>query len=274
MGGRRGEEPKLPDELRSLGRLLEGPENAGETMAERVLAQILAERVPTPVAEPRKPMGLLHTIRRWVRLRWRALVAALCGVATVVVFTPPVRAAVEDWFGFGGVEVHYDPSATPSAGAHVPGCGASLSLEEAVQRVGFEPAVPSELGRPQALTVTRAPGDRMLLTLCWRAAGRTIRLNEYPAHLDIGFTKTAPLRPRWVTVSGSPGLWFADEHRLSFWMYDEHGHRWTRSERTAGPTLLWAHGTDGADLTLRLEGVASMDEAMTIAESAGEAREG
>ncbi|MFD6620089.1 hypothetical protein ACFWFB_33145, partial [Streptomyces albidoflavus] len=91
MGGPRGEGPELPDELRALGRLLEGPENAGATMAERVLAQILAERAPVPVSEPRGPRTLLLAIRRWVRLRWRALVAALCGVATIVVFTPPVR---------------------------------------------------------------------------------------------------------------------------------------------------------------------------------------
>ncbi|MEU6391424.1 hypothetical protein [Streptomyces sp. NPDC046939] len=274
MDGRRGEEPELPEELRALGRLLEGPENAGETMAERVLAQILAERAPTPVVEARGPVRLLQGIRRWARRRWRALVAVLCGAATIVVFTPPVRAAVADWFGFGGVEVHYDPSATPSAGAHVPGCGASLSPEEAVRQAGFEPAIPSELGRPEALTVTRVPGDRALLTLCWRADGRTVRLNEYPAHLDVGFAKTVPLHPRWVTVSGLAGLWFTDEHRLSFWMYDKHGHRWTRSERTAGPTLLWTRATGGEDLTLRLEGVASMDEALKIAESADEAREG
>lgn len=39
----------LPDELRELGRRLRVPDVDGESMAERVLAQLLAERVPTPV---------------------------------------------------------------------------------------------------------------------------------------------------------------------------------------------------------------------------------
>ncbi|MEV1024487.1 hypothetical protein [Streptomyces sp. NPDC050264] len=269
MEERRDDEQGLPDELRSLGRLLEGPEGAGETMAERVLRQILAERVPTPVAEPQGPRRLLRRIRRWARMRWRALVAALCGVATIVVFTPPVRAAVTEWFSFGGVEVHYDPSAAPSAAAHVPDCGGSVSLEQAVRRAGFEPLFPSELGTPDAITVTRERGDRALLTLCWQDGDRTIRLDEYPAYLDLAFTKTVPVRPRWVTVDGDTGLWFEREHRLSFWMYDEHGERWARSARAAGPTLLWRRGSD---LTLRLEGVTSADEALKIAKSTRDPR--
>lgn len=265
MDGRRDDGAKLPEELRSLGRLLEGPENAGETMAERVLAQIIAERVPTPVAEPPGPLERMRRIRHWVRLRWRRLTATLCGMAVVVVITPPVRAAVADWFDFGGVEVRYDPSAAPSDGAHVPGCGTSLSMDEAVRRAGFEPLVPDALGSPHAVTVTREPGGRRLLTLCWRDDERTIRLDEYPAWLDPGFAKTVSMPPHWVSVGRSTGLWFASEHRLSFWMVDGRGDRWERSERTAGPTLLWTHGSD---LTLRLEGVASEEEALAIARSA------
>ena len=42
----------LPDELRELGRRLRVPDVDGESMAERVLGQLLAERVPTPGPEP------------------------------------------------------------------------------------------------------------------------------------------------------------------------------------------------------------------------------
>ncbi|MFI7384554.1 hypothetical protein [Streptomyces sp. NPDC049813] len=274
MDGRRGDGAGLPEELRSLGRLLEGPDGAGETMAERVLAQILAERVPTPVAEPRGLRRLLHRARRWLRLRWRSLTAALCGAATIVVVTPPVRAAVTDWFGLGGVEVRYEPSAVPPPGARVPGCGTPLSWEQAVGRAGFEPLVPAELGTPDALTVTRESSDRELLTLCWRDAGRTVRLDEYPARLDIGFVKTVPVQPQWVTVAGETGLWFSHEHRLSFWMFDQRGDRWIRSERAAAPTLLWTQRAHGSDLTLRLEGVTSAEEALKIAGSAHDPRRG
>ncbi|MFI6880112.1 hypothetical protein ACIBL6_42380 [Streptomyces sp. NPDC050400] len=264
MGERRDDGQGLPEELRALGRLMEGPDGAGETMAERVLAQIISERVATPAVKPRGPRALIRRLRRWARRRWRMLTATLCGVAAIAVFTPPVRAAVADWFGFGGVEVRYDPSATPSSGAHVPGCGVSLSLEQAVRLAGFEPLVPHRLGPPDGIAVTREPGDRALLTLCWRDGGRTIRLDEFPARLDIGFAKTVPMQPDWVSVGQETGLWFAREHRLSFWMLDEDGRRWNRSERVAGPTLLW---TRGEQLTLRLEGVTSRSEALKIAES-------
>jgi hypothetical protein len=60
------------------------------------------------------------------------------------------------------------------------------------------------------------------------------------------------------------GLWFAQPHLLSFWMLDGNGDRWTRSERTAGPTLLW---TRRQEMTLRLEGVDSRERAMEIARS-------
>ncbi|WP_420310906.1 hypothetical protein ACOB87_17380 [Streptomyces sp. YS-B37] len=275
---------RLPAELRALGRSLDargGGEGAGsETMVERVLAQILAEHLPVPVQEP-APTGVrarLHAVRRWTRLRRRALVAGLCGLLTVLVLTPPVRAAVFDWFGFGGVEVRYDPSAVPSAGAEVPGCGWSVTLAQARQRAGFEPLVPDVLGVPDAVTVTAEPQGRFLVSLCWRESGHTVRVDEYPARLDIGFAKTVREPPEWLSLDGTvppegiqnPALWFARPHLLSFWLVGADGHRYTREERTAGPTLLWTQvvgGVPGENLTFRLEGVASERRAVEIARS-------
>ncbi|QFZ74698.1 hypothetical protein GFH48_16775 [Streptomyces fagopyri] len=270
--------PGLAEELRALGRSLTGPGGSrGESMAERVLERILAERIPVPVAVRPGPGERLRAVRRWVRLRGRVLTAGLCGLLTVLVLTPPVRAAVVDWFGFGGVEVRYDPSAVPSPGAEVPGCGPSLTLAEAGRRAGFAPLVPDVLGVPDAVTVTRDPKVRFLMTLCWREHGRTVRLDEYPAGLDIGFTKTVREPPEWVPLGvdgsgsggadadfGDPALWFPRPHLLSFWLVDASGGRVTRSERTAGPTLLW---TRGGEVTLRLEGVASKARAVEIARS-------
>lgn len=254
----------LPAELRALGRSLDGLGPGGESMAERVLAQILAESVPAPVAEPGAGPVRVRRARRWIRERWRMLTAGLCGVLTVLVLTPPVRAAVAEWFGFGGVEVRYDPSALPSSGVHVPGCGSSLSLGEARRDAGFEPLVPGELGMPDAVTVTREPKSRFLITLCWREDGHTIRLDEYPAQLDIGYMKSVRTQLHWVDLGRGTGLWFAQPHLLGFWMLDGNGDRWTRSERTAGPTLLW---TRRQEMTLRLEGVDSRERAMEIARS-------
>ncbi|MFJ2396202.1 hypothetical protein ACIOTI_26065 [Streptomyces sp. NPDC087843] len=274
--------PRLAEELRALGRSLDGPGASGdESMAERVLERILAERIPVPVAVRLGPGERVRAVRRWVRLRRRVLAAGLCGLLTVLVLTPPVRAAVVDWFGFGGVEVRYDPSVVPSPGAEVPGCGPSLTLAEAGRRAGFTPLVPDDLGVPDAVTVTPEPKVRFLMTLCWREHGHTIRLDEYPAGLDMGFAKTVREPPEWVLLGGDgsgsgsgdgsgdaglgdPALWFPRPHLLSFWLIGASGDRFTRSERTAGPTLLWMRA---GEVTLRLEGVASKARATEIAQS-------
>ncbi|MFE1834819.1 hypothetical protein [Streptomyces sviceus] len=279
---------RLADELRALGRSLDAPGAGGpESMVERVLEQILAERLPVPVVRAPGPGERLRAVRRWARARWRSLTATLCGLLTVLALTPPVRAAVLDWFDFGGVEVRYDPSAVPSPGAEVPGCGRSLSLAQAERRAGFEPMVPSALGAPDAVTVTVEPRGRSLVSLCWRERGRVVRLDEYPARLDIGFTKSVREQPEWLSLHGDssdPGavndtaLWFPRPHLLSFWLVDAAGSHYTREQRTAGPTLLWMHGSgllDMPDVTLRLEGVASKARAVEIAASLAEpGREG
>lgn len=260
---------RLPGELRALGRALDRPGSDGdETMVERVLQQILAERVPTPVPEPPGPGERLRAVRRWARTRWRALIAALCGLLTALVLTPPVRAAVADWFRFGGVEVRYDPSATPSPGARVPGCPEPVSLAEAGRRAGFAPLVPGALGSPDAVSVTRAPKDRFVITLCWDERGGTVRLDEYAARLapEYGKTVAGEQAVEWVALDGVAydALWLPEPHLLRFWMTSRDGSRFTRSERTAGPTLLWVH--DDA-FTLRLEGVESKARAREIANS-------
>ncbi|WSJ07617.1 hypothetical protein OG437_30270 [Streptomyces phaeochromogenes] len=262
---------RLPEELRALGRALDRPGAAdGESMVERVLEQILAEHVPVPVAEPPGLAERLRAVRRWARARRRAMAAGLCGLLAVLVLTPPVRAAVVEWFDFGGVEVRYDPSATPSHGAEVPGCGGpSLTLAEAERRAGFAPLAPPALGTPEAVTVTREPKGRFLITLCWREQGRTVRLDEYPAVLSPGFTKFVREQPEYVPLGEDSefvertALWFPDAHLLRLWLMDRDG-EFIHSTWTAGPTLLWVHE---GDMTLRLEGVASRARAVEIAKS-------
>ncbi len=254
---------RLPEELRALGRSMDPPGASGtESMVERVLEQILAERVPVPVAEPPGPRARVRAMRRWARLRRRSLVAALCGLLTVLVLTPPVRAAVIDWFDFFGVEVRYDPSAPPPSPSPVPGCEEGLGVADAARKAGFEPLLPRELGRPAAAQVS---GDRRVLSVCWRDGdGEVIRLDQFRAKLSPLFWKstTAPHKP--VTVSGDSGLWFAEPHRLELALVDDRGREYARTVRTAGPTLLWTHWSE---VTLRLEGVASQPRALEIAES-------
>ncbi|MFF0045151.1 hypothetical protein [Streptomyces sp. NPDC005498] len=269
---RDGGRARLRAELLALGRGMDvperDPERAGLTMAERVLAQIVVEAVPVPVPVP---PGRLKRAGAWLRRRSRLPAAALSGVLVVLVLTPPVRATVVDWFDFGGVEVRYDPAAPAPErpGAPVPGCEAPVTLSEAARRSGFRPVVPPALGAPEAVAVTGLPEGRSMVTLCWWENGRTVRLDEFMSRVDPYFMKQVREQPEWLTVDDGrggrvDGLWFARPHVLRFGMVDGDGNRWTRSQRTAGPTLLWVKDDR---LTLRLEGVDVRERARAVARS-------
>lgn len=290
--GLAGPRAQLRAELLALGRGLDVPATDGLTMAERVMAQLLAEDVPVPVPVP-EPPSRVELVGGWLRGHARLLGAALSGLLVVLVLTPPVRATVVDWFDFGGVEVRYAPSSAPSPGTPSPGmpsrpsapvmsdtpgpdCGAPeripdpLSPAEAARRAGFGPVVPAVLGAPDTVTVTGLPEGRSMVTLCWREKDGAIRLDEFSSGLDPYFIKQVRVQPKWLRLTpasggdAAEGLWFAQPHLLRFVMAESDGVRWSRSERTAGPTLLWKRGER---TTLRLEGVASPERARAIAES-------
>lgn len=263
-GGRTSSASSLPDELRALGRGIRVPDVDGDSMAERVLARILAEHVPVPVAEP---PGRWARARAWARRRWRALAAALSGLLVILVLTPPVRAAMADWFGFGGVAARVDPTAsrTGSPGG-APECtdGAGpLSVLEAAARAGFDPLLPSALGTPAGASVS---ADRRVLSVCWHPSdGRTIRIDEFRATPAPLFYKTIRVPWELTRVHGDESaLWFGEPHELRMLLQDEAGRPYVPVVRAAGPTLVWrARG----ELTLRLEGVPSMSRAKGIADS-------
>ncbi|MBO0517411.1 hypothetical protein J0695_37485, partial [Streptomyces beijiangensis] len=144
--------------------------------------------------------------------------------------------------------------------------GSGVSAAEAARRAGFRPVVPAELGAPDVISVAAAPAGRWVVSLCWRGTdGRTVRLDEFPSQLDVGFSKQVSQMPEWPALAdGSTGLWFAQPHVLRLRLADAQG-RWVPVARPAGPTLLWTRGTT---MTLRLEGIDSSDRAVAIANSA------
>jgi hypothetical protein len=239
---------RLPDELRALGSSLDMPAPSPDSVAEQVLARLLREPTPRPTRGVR--------IRAWLRARRRALVAVLAGLFLVLAVTPPVRAAVADWldFGFGGVLVHHDPSATPGAGSPPAVHGSAPGIAP-----GIAPLVPSVLGTPDGV----AEGEDGMVSMSWRTdGGGTVRLDQFPATLDPLFVKTSAEAAEYVEVDDHLALWFAKPHFLA--LVDEGGNvRRHEAARAAGPTLVWQDG----GLTLRLEGVASKSRAIEIAES-------
>ncbi|MFJ2739153.1 hypothetical protein ACIO3O_05750 [Streptomyces sp. NPDC087440] len=261
---------ELPDELRELGQAIRVPEGVGDSMAERVLAQLLAEGVPAPAPTPPPPVSRRTRLRAWLRRRWRALAAGLSGLLVVLALTPPVRAAVADWFGFGGVRVRYEPGrATPSPDP-VPGCPGALTLAAAERRAGFAVRLPEALGRPGGASVS---ADGRVLSVCWAgggggggAGGGPVRLDVFRAALDPLFYKTVSGEPEWTEVGRNTALWFPVPHRLTLRLQDAAGQPFAPVVRTAAPTLVWQPDDT---LTMRLEGVAPRARAVRVAASAG-----
>ncbi len=101
---------RLTDDLARLGRALPTPPPSAD------LATAVMERVaslPTP-ASARVPW-LRRLADRGTRWQRRAAVAVVA-LLVALLATPPVRAAVADWFGFAGVIVERGPVGDGDAG--------------------------------------------------------------------------------------------------------------------------------------------------------------
>jgi hypothetical protein len=172
---------------------------------------------------------------------------------------PPVRAAVADWFSFAGVIVRHDPTPGPPVAPPAPTVGTITDLGTARKLVAFEPLVPTALGPPQGVEVSR---DRRILSMSWTRAGEgPVRLDQFDGRLDYAFAKTAP-GVEFTSVAGSFALWFNEPHEVVVLNRDGSSRRETA--RLAGHTLIWEHG----DTALRLEGNLTRARAVEIAASA------
>lgn len=234
---------QLVRDLLELGRTVPTPESPG------LEAAVLA-RVAETGRRPSRAAPLLA----WPRAR---LVAAGVAVLVALLATPPVRAAVADWFGFGAVVVHRGDGEGGRSTAPVapPPVSPDLTFAQAAARVDFAVFELPALGDPQGAEVSR---DRRVLSLGW-AGG--LRLDQ-SSSLGFSFDKTS-LSVLRVIVDGREAIWFGDSHELV--LLDEDGQPRKDTRRPAGSTLVWTLG----DTTLRLEGAAlTRERAIEIAESA------
>jgi hypothetical protein len=224
------------------------------------LTTVVMERVaPLPAPSPR--VGRATRLRRLVadgmesRRRRTALVVG--AVLLALLAAPPVRAAVADWLGFGGVLVERG-SHQPGPAAPPPAVTQDRSLSEAAAAVEFIVSVPEELGVPDGVEVS---SGRRVVSMSWTTdeAG-VLRLDQFGARLDFAVAKRAP-EVYYAAVDGSDALWFEEPHEVA--LLEPDGSRVTRSARLAGHTLIWQDGST----TLRLEGELSLDRAVDIAES-------
>lgn len=226
----------LETDLRELGTHLDVPPTPDVTTA-------VLNRLDSP--SPKRRVPRLVT----------AAIAALLALATAMVVSPAVRAAVFDLLRIGGVEIHENEPAppTPTVEAPLPG-ERDVSLAQARDAVDFPLRLPAGLGEPDAVWVT---GDRVV-TMAFGA----VRIDQFDGGLDPIFEKfTMAEDIHRVTVGDQPGIWVDRPHVVLY--TDEHGTTRDEAARLAGSTLIWED--DG--VTYRVEGDLTETEALAIAES-------
>ena len=234
----------------------------GRAVAVREPSDDLAVAVRRRVAAlpPPAPAGPA----RWWRLvgdvasRWRGRLVVV-GVALLVglLATPPVRAAVADWFGFAGVIVQRGSVDAEDAPPPPPADG-GLTVAEAADLVDFVLQVPAELGEPDGVEVS---ADRAIVSMSWSTDDGPVRLDQLDGRLDFGIAKTSP-GVRYARVGDTDALWFDRPHEVV--VLDHEGRPRTETARLAGHTLIWPAG----DVTLRLEGDLGLERAVEIGSSA------
>jgi hypothetical protein len=265
----------LEGALADLAAALEFPPTPD--LAAAVGARLDEAPAPDPARVRRR--GWLIGWSGWRRLAVAGLAAALLAAA-VLVASPGTREAVARRLGLRGVGVELGgpppPTVTTRPGERLDlGLGERVTLEEARRRVDFPVLVPGAPGfrQPAAVFVNQAvpPGGRVDMVYRARpglpASPFTdvgLLVTEFRGQPSPLFLKKVAVAGmvEEVTVGGQPGYWFSGEPH--FFTYEDAGGN-VREERTrlAGNTLIWQRG----DLTLRLEGEISRQQALAIAES-------
>jgi hypothetical protein len=230
---------ELSDELRALGRGL--TVQPRDDLAERVLAGI------------DEPASRTAKWRRWVA----AVAALLAAVGVSAAVSAPVRAAISDVFGFGGVAVRPEPGPAPAVSPILPG-EHPTDVAAAGAEVGFTVRVPAVLGTPDSVTVA----DGRVVSLHYTTPGGPVQIDEFAGNLGVMWDKYASAgMARRVTVGGHDGLWFEQPVTLVYVGRD--GYEDLASARKTDGTLVWIDG----DLTFRIDGVRPLDAALDAARS-------
>jgi hypothetical protein len=245
--------PELELALVELGRSIEFPPTPD--LAPRVREQIAAERAP----------------RRRVTLfpARRALVVALAVLAVSVgalMAVPGTRAAILEFFGLRGITIErVDTLPTVPKAAEL-NLGARVSLDRARDLADFEVVVPERLGDPDEIYFSDFPPGGMVSFVYGSAAEPRALFTQFRATVDDVFFKKveAGTDIEDVQIGGEPGFYLSGNPHV-FAYVDEDGQFREETVRLVGNVLLWERG----ELTLRLEGDITRDEALRIARSTG-----
>ncbi|NUT31976.1 MAG: RNA polymerase sigma factor [Hamadaea sp.] len=216
-----------------------------------------------------RPRGTVKSraSRALAKLRTQLVVVILVVTAVLVAVTvPPVRSAVADVVAtilrLGGIEIRQGQPAPsiPAKPSPLP-AQTPAPLASAQAAAKFRIGVPQRLGVPESVIVADPgpDGAPRIVTLLYQ--GGRIRLDQFDGGLEPMFTKTTAgsTGADWLTAGGRSMLWLRDPHPIEY--VDRWGDTREEATRLAGPTLIWEVG----EVTYRLEGVTSAEEAMQIA---------
>jgi hypothetical protein len=201
------------------------------------------------------------------RIWWQrpAVVAlAVLGVAIgAVLAVPPARTAMLDWLGIRGARITRVEKLPPAPAVGNLDLGRRLTLAEARRRAPWL-LVPSAegVGAPDLVSFSAAiPGGK--ITLLWGTRRDVhLLLTEFRGEAFVEKLVEPGAKVELLQVDGSRGAWVGGSHVLVY--RDRNGLVREDTSRLAGKTLLWQRG----QVTLRLEGDFSKQEALRIARSA------
>jgi hypothetical protein len=201
-----------------------------------------------------------------------AVAAAVLAVAAVVTASiPRARHAVADRLGLRGVDVRVVPTAPTDSG------GSGPDPDTTAPR----PA-PAELGRPTTLAQAAAGWEAPLLVPPEPPTGVFVDDATHEVHLVLDggvllsqFPNARPIYEKLidagatlatVSLEGERALWISGPAHIVVRRevpVDGEGDVVELDTRRAGNTLVWEHG----DVTVRIEGLATLDEALALARS-------
>jgi len=197
--------------------------------------------------------------------------AALAILASVLALSPDARSAVASWFHFAGIAIK-SGSSPPGPLGHNLNLGRRVSPGEAQKRVPFHiltPTLPG-LGTPDEIYVGPPP-FRGRVSLIYRArrglprastTGAGLLITEMQSRFFVGKTVPPGTTVVPVEINGDQGVWLAGRPHFLYY-FSEQGTLLRDTIRLAGNVLAWDHG----NVTLRLEGHISEEQAVEIARS-------
>jgi hypothetical protein len=239
--------PELELALRELGRQVEFPPTPD-------LATTVRQRLG---AAPR---------RRFALPRRRALAVAFAILAVgvgAVMAVEPARTAVLEWLGIKGVTVVRVDKLPEVPLTNEVGLGDRVTLEEARRRAPWlvQPTA-GDPGEPDEVYVSDdVPGSQV--TFVWGTSQEArLVMTQSPGTAFAEKMLQPESRTERTDVDGRPAIWFFGEDHF-FVFRDRRGNMQEDTARLVGNALLWQLD----DLTVRIEGDLSKEQALEIARS-------